>query len=103
MVQSLIGEGPAGTGRGTFVGPRPRVPPPDLRQQLLKFRILVELVHLVGQDLISPDAALHESPDPPFISGPVRMRVECPWSGPPFLFQQLHDKKCILEIGTAKP
>src|SRR2546425_13180999 len=103
MVQSLVGEGPAGTGRTAFIGRRWRIPPPDLRQELLNLRILVELMHLVGKDLVGADAPLDEPPDPLFISGPVRMRVKRPRSEPPFIFQQLHYEKRILQIGTTKP
>src|SRR2546428_8371058 len=103
MVQSLVGEGPAGTGRTAFIGRRWRIPPPDLRQQLLNLRILVELLHLVGKDLVGADAPLDELPDPSFVGGAVRVRVKRPRSGPPFLFQQLHDEETVLQVGTAKP
>src|SRR2546430_15827101 len=103
MVQPFIGEDRAGTGPTAFVGLRRRIPPLDLCEELPHFRILVELLYLVGQDLVRPDAPLDKSPDALLIGGPVRMRVERPRSGPPFVFQQLHHEKGVLEIGTAKP
>src|SRR5437773_2586325 len=103
MVQSLVGEDPAGTSCTTFVGLRRRIPPLDLCEELPHFRILVELLYLVDQDRVRPDALLDETPDALFVSRAVRMRVERPRAGPPFVFQQLHDEKGVLKIGTAKP
>src|SRR5947199_366455 len=103
MVQPFIGEDRAGTGPRAFVGLRRRIPPLDLCEELPHFRILVELLYLVGQDLVSPDAPLDKSPDALLIGGPVRVRVERPRSGPPFVFQQLHHEECVFEIGTTKP
>src|SRR2546422_10613160 len=102
MVQSLVGEVPAGTGRTAFIGRRWRIPPPDLRQELLNLRILVELPHLLGKDLVRPDTLLDEPPDAFFVGGPVRMRVKRPRSWPPLFFQQLHHEETVLQVGTAK-
>src|SRR5438093_7685450 len=64
MVQPFIGEDRAGTGPRAFVGLRRRIPPLDLCEELPHFRILVELLYLVGQDLVSPDAPLDKSQMP---------------------------------------
>src|SRR2546426_5715336 len=103
MVQPLVGENPAGTGRGTFVGLRWCIPPFDLRQQLLHLCILLKLPHLLGKDLVRPDTLLDEPPDAFFVGGPVRMPAKRPRSWPPLFFQQLHHEETVLQVGTAKP
>src|SRR6058998_1820860 len=87
MVQPLIGEDPAGTGPTAIVGLRRRIPPLDLCEELPHFRILVELLYLVGQDLLLQDAPLDNSPDALFVGRAVRMRVKRPRARPPFVFQ----------------